>query len=452
MPPPQPLQPDQLVAEVEGRAEPSLKILQAALDLHAAPPLGLVLPKQLDLARDAASDWFWHVHAIAFEPTVRATRRAWRSARSQVGFVGQPGPVRVGYKPEDIGPGASQHELDVTVDLLSLLGIGTQPAEKKAAARLAGLGLGQLEQTVWRAVFAVDRSRVQLATASRREAAVADLLDEARKDLRRLELLHHRDRLGDGPFGRAQAVVADLATTHSELAAAIVVARAALARASGLPPDAPALNGIGAAHLLGLEDRPGEATQAKPRQLLDVLPSLRRAHLAYALAEARLRAAVSEWWPSLRIGPRWKFLPDDILHGGVLALDLPWPGAVSAGIEAAVEARTAAREAVEDALAAAMVAADSRRQELVLAREHLARDIAPREQGSASAWRSARARLWVREGPDIVENWLDALELRAGGLLARLDAIERVRLAELAYREATGRTPGLAPRKGVSGR
>ncbi len=448
----QPLEPHEVVAIVDRRAEPSVEVLRAALALHDVPPLGLVVPDHLDPSKDPGSDWFWHVHAIAFEPSVRATRRAWRAARQEVGVAGQPGPVRVGYAPEDIGPGASQHELEATVDLLSLLGLGTRPASKNVAAAAVGVALGHVEEAVWHAVFAVDRARVELATASGRQGALAALLSTAETDLRRLELLHERGRLGDGPVGRARAILADLRTQHSQRAAATVAARAGLARASGLPPRSKALDAIGPADLSGLAAAPeSTAPSPAPRQLLDRLPALRTTRLAYAMAEARLRAAVSEWWPSLRLGPHLKFRPDDILYGGVLSLDLPWPGAVSAGIEAALEQRAAAREAVEDSLTAAMVTAAARRQELLLAQAHLARDVVPREQGSAAAWRSARAHLWVHEGPDIVETWADALQLRIRGVLARLDAVERLGLAGLAFHEAIGAAPGLARGKGAPG-
>lgn len=440
VPPPEPLEADKVAATVTSRAEPSPELLEAALALHNAPPLGLVVPEQID-THDAASDWFWHAHAIAYERRVRATRRAWRAAQARTGVVGQPGPIRVTYSPEDIGPGASQHELAATVDLLSLLGLGVRPADRQVARQFAAVALGQLEEAVWEAAFAVDRSRVQLAAASRREAALAMLLEEARRDLRRLQLLHKLERLGDGPFGRAEAVVAEVETRLSQRSAATVVARAGLARASGLPPEAPALDAIGAAHEPRLETQ--AATPPTPRQLLDELPGLRAAGLSHALAEARLRAAISEWWPTLRIGPRLKFQPGDDLYGGIVSLDLPWPGPVSRDIEAAGEERAAAREAVEDALAAALVTAHAKARELELAREHLARDVVPQEQGSAAAWRSARAHIWVHEGPDILETWVDALRLRVRGVLARLDAVERVRLADLSYRESAGIPPGL---------
>ena len=145
-----------------------------------------------------------------------------------------------------------------------------------------------------------------------------------------------------------------------------------------------------------------------------------------------------------RIGPRIRFDPDETLYGGIVSLDLPWPGAVSREIDASGEERAAAREAVEDALATAMVAANASRRELELAQEHLARDVVPQEQGSATAWRSARANIWVREGPDVVDTWVDALQLRVRGVLARLDALERARLADLSYREAAGLPPGLS--------
>ena len=53
--------------------------------------------------------------------------------------------------------------------------------------------------------------------------------------------------------------------------------------------------------------------------------------------------------------------------------------------------------------------------------------------------------MWVEEGLGPVETWLDALQLRARGLLDEVDANENVLIRDLSLREATGAAIGLEP-------
>jgi hypothetical protein len=299
-----------------------------------------------------------------------------------------------------------------------------------------------LEQAVWSALFTVDRARVRLESARRREVLLAGLEAEAGAGLHRLERLASRGRISEGVLARAQGLLAALQTERTLRAVESARARTALAQGAGLPPEAPALDAAGlfAPGLQTLPERPAPG----PGVLLDAVPALRAARLAYALAEARLRETASEAWPGLRLGPDLNVIkPDGFLAGGVLALDLPWPGAVAARVAGDLELREGARESVEDALAAVLAAVEGAWRERRLARDRLERESADLDALSAATWRAARARLSVSEEEGAIEAWMDALQLRSRGTLAVADALERWLIADLDCREAAGLPPGL---------
>ncbi|MAG55291.1 MAG: hypothetical protein CMJ83_03285 [Planctomycetes bacterium] len=425
-------------------------MLLAALALHDAPPLGLALPADLDPKRDADRDVFWHAHAVAFAPVVRASRRAWRAVQIDEGAAGNPDRPGLMYRMEDGGEPDRQNDVRATVDLLGLLGLGPKAAERELAAEVTGLAHGKLEEAVWSAAFAVDRARVRLAAARQFHASLEQHLISARAGLRRIRMLQERGRLGEGLVSRAQAVLASLETDLSFLARDVARAREALAHAAGVPAHATAIETLHD----DLIDREITLPLHVPKatELLVSVPTLRSRQLAYAVAEARLRAAAAEWWPRLQIGPHFKIRPDELLSGGVVSLDLPWPATVEANIDAAVERRTQAREAVVDALAAAVASVETRRDELRYALEHRTHHARRLDVESARAWRAARARLEVLEGADVVDTWIDALQLRAKGALAPTGAARHVLLTDLAYREIAGKLPGLDAGPAAPGR
>jgi len=442
-PAPSPIDPEAVAASVAERKETPSEVILAAIALHDAPPLGLEFPEGLDPKRDAGRDVFWHAHAIAFAPSVRTSRRAWRALREEAGGAGTPDRTSVLYKNEELPDSAHQDVVAASVDLLGLLGIGPKAAEKELATRIVGQALGELEEEVWRSVFAVDRARVHLAAVRWRESVLRKLVADAYQDMRRLELLDKRGRLADGLLGRVRASLAGLDAQVANLHTLITRRREEVARRSGLTPDAPAMDAIEVAILLGSGGP--LAAAPSPIQLLDTLPVLRSAHLAYAVAEAQVRAAAAAAWPRLRIGPHLKIRADTFLSGGVVSLDFPWPTAVAAGIQAAIERREASREKLEDILAGVLVTIAARQQEHEIATVHHARHAKVQKAGSARAWRAARARLSIEEDAHVVENWLDAVHLRARGLIAEVDATEHARISDLSYREAAGLRPGLEP-------
>lgn len=439
-PDPTPLSSRAVVEAVRLRSEVDPAILRAALDAYDLTPLGLDRESLLAGLDDPSTDAYWHGRALTWGAGVRTALRMWRASELRARGAGTPDAVRLRYGIDDFDESSMQNEVSATVDVIRLLGLGPASPERDAAKTRAALALGRLEETLWSAAFAVDRARVTVEAARQREQAFIDLLTEAREGQRRIEMLGARGRIPAAVVGRAKAVIATLERRRSDIAATVSRAEEMLARATGLPPDAPAI-GLRAAPTLRITK--SRADSVRPDELLDRVPALRTARHAYALAEARVRVEYSSWWPALRVGPRLKIRPDNFLTGGVLSLDLPWPAAVRAEVDAALERRTAARERVEDALAATMAAAERFRQEMLVARQIERRDVESIRSGSARAWRGARARLSVEETQGALELWFDALGLRATGAVAAIDARERTWLATLRYREATGRAPGL---------
>ncbi len=435
-----PLDSRAVVETVTARSAVEPAVLQAAIDSYDLEPLGLDRDALMAGLDDPRSDAYWHARALAWGAGVRPAFGEWRAALARARGAGSPDGVRIGYGIDDFDDSSLENQVSATIDVIRLLGLGPADAEEDAAKSRVALTLGHLEETLWQAVFAVDRARVRLDAARRREQTIAHLLAAARKDGRRIELLAARGRVAPGLVGRVEAVLARLERERTEMAAAAVRAEAVLAQAAGLVPGALALSASPAPDAM-----PGCPTvgDVQPEELLDRVPALRSARQAYALEEARVRVACASWWPGLRVGPRVKIRPDDFLTGGIVSLDLPWPSAVRAEVDAAKERRTAAREALEDALASTWADVDGYRREAMLAQEIERRDVEPMAQGSARAWRGARARLSVLEGLDALELWLDALQLRANGAVAAIDARERTWLATLRFRESAGRTPGL---------
>jgi outer membrane protein TolC len=438
----QPLDPAEVESRVSARGEDSAHLISEALSLFDEAPLGIELPDSSDPEWNPAHDIFWHTHALAFAPDVRSARGRVRADRELLDAAGRPDSIQTSFGVEDLSDAARQKNISATVDLLGCLGLGTSAAERDLSRHVAHAALGRLEEAAWRAVFAVDEARVQLRSARNERTVLEILLAQQKQDWRRIELLFQRGRLGAGFLGRARVVVAELQRETNLTATRVVRAREQLALASGLPPTSAALDALPEFKAVpSLDPLPSPAGA----ELLDRLPQLRRVRRNYALAEARLRQEASATWPTLRVGTSLKLLANETLTGGLLSLELPWPGVTAARVRAAVEERKAARELVEDSLAAALAEAQARRRELLLAQEHRRRDVAALTDGSRDAWRAARARMLVNDTQGALETWLDALILRKRSVRAESQATERELLARLAYHEATGGRPGLDP-------
>jgi outer membrane protein TolC len=434
-----PIDPEALVQSALERGR-SVEMVQQALELAQLEPLALTPPTPASpLDADEAS--FWHACAFAYDPGTRAARQRLLAARARSGVSGAPGPIGVDVENQDFGGHDRETEVMITFDLLGLLGTGRAKAARELAAQEVRAALAELESSVWRARFQVDRARVRVAAITLELGRLQALRVEVAQDEPRLTILGERGWLSPADLAMGRAAIAEVDRAIAALHVALADARAELGAAAGLPPDAPA---IAAVTERTLERLPHDAAESAPsaRELLARLPELRFAELGYAMAEARVRLAAAETWPTLGIGPKIVFTSDDTLPGGILVLDVPFPGSQGGRVDAALCERELARQTLEDQLLSAQREVARRRSRL----DELA--SAWRGQGvtlddaAESFWRASRARFRADAGS--LEMWSLALEKRIEPLQNLVTSELAVISGVLDLEEACGSAAALA--------
>jgi outer membrane protein TolC len=325
-----------------------------------------------------------------------------------------------------------------TFDLLGILGVGRQAAALELAHAEERAALGALEKAVWEAEFRVDRARVRVAAARAREEAADALLKDSASDFARIDILTRRGRVPASEAQWAWAVVHMVEHAMSAARTARAEEEAELAVAAGIPPSHPAIAEVAPETIE--QFLPGMQLPAEPagEELLARVPELRALHLDYAVAEAELRREAAEQWPMIGLGPKVALGADNTLAGGILSVELPFPGSVDGRIAAAVQKRSATREAVEDALLGSLAAIRAHRRVLREGREVLESHARIADIASANMWRAARARF--RADPMTLEGWSFALEHRIEPMIGMIEAREALALAALDLREALGPT------------
>jgi hypothetical protein len=439
-PAPAPLDDAALSADASRRATTPDE-LAAALELAATAPLGLPRPAA-PASVDGASVDFWRASAFAYDADVRAARRAYSAAAARAGRAGAAEPIM--FEGDRVGFGAPERdaELAATFDLLGVLGIGRSAAARALADAESAAALGELEAAVVRARFRVERARAALAAARAARGALRDLVADDVADRTRRERLAAAGRYAPSDLAFAVNVAAAVDRERADLDAEESALRAELAVAAGLPPAHPALDRVdGAASTEAVAAARAyaatEPTATDDAALLRDLPELRTRKLAYAVAEARLRAAAAEGTPALRVGPKFRVMPDDVLPGGMLALELPWPGTVDGEVAAALVERDAARDAVVDALLRAQNAAAAARASLAAAL--IAADrAAASERAAEEELRARRAQFRADVDPMNLERTSMAFERCATARRARFAADAALARAALDRAEAEG--------------
>jgi hypothetical protein len=422
------------VARVAERRD-SLEELAEALEIAALAPLAVPVPAPPDrLEPDQAE--FWQACAFAWNPELRQARRELLAARAAAGSAGAPGPIGVDTEYSDLPKEEAFAQITATVDLLGLLGIGPAAAERALARAETRGAFGALERAVWKVRFDVERARVRAASATSRVTVLDALLLHASEDLPRIEVLARRGWIGPA---MEQGALAALHRVEHELSVAReewLRAKAELARVCGLDPSHQAFESLasGAVDRFGAVDLDWRDPSAV--ELLSTLPELRSAKLELAVAEAELRREARKRWPSLRLGPMFLVFPGTTELGGMLGVQLPFPGAFEGAIEAARQRREAAREAVEDELIAALGRIVETRDALAEALERLEEHAPELDTAVARMFVAAQARFRVE--PEGLTAWSTALRERVESLTmlneARADAV----LAHLDYEEARG--------------
>ena len=174
-------------------------------------------------------------------------------------------------------------------------------------------------------------------------------------------------------------------------------------------------------------------------ELAEALPVLRAAKLSLALAESMLQSEARSRWPSIRVGPMARFEAGDSFLGGMLGIDVPFPGALDGRVAAARERRDASLEALEDGLVAA-------RARIVETKEVLAQALKQRDEhmlvvdsAADRALKAATAEFHV--DALALPAWISALSERASSASELIDARANALLAALDYEEARGPAP-----------
>ena len=398
---------------------------------------------------------FWRARAWTYAlPCVEARRRFQASLQRSLG-AGLPGAIGLGAQSREketmTAPGQTGTETEVevalTFDILGLLNLGPAAAASELSDAELRQALAEVEQAAWSSLHVVDRALVRVRASLARESALTELVDQVHTDGRRIQVYVDHGWLPPGQLASANAMSRRAERRLADEQIRLTRAREALSQASGLPVSASAF-----AELLPLESTAAEPADAlrlpSDRELLAHLPELRRSLLAYATAEARVRRAAADAWPGIRLGPNLRIRPDAHLLGGILDLTLPWPGVVASQVAAALELRELAREQLEDQLRAAQAATSERKQRFDRAREINVHQTPQIEQGTAVAWRAARARFSIESSR--LPEWTDRLERRSVGCVAAVDGREQLELARIDFAESVG--PLSAPGEEQAGR
>jgi hypothetical protein len=434
--PPDPIDPAAVAAELRQRAMDPRTLAQA-LELAELGPLPFARPDPAQ-AGDADGDALWHLCAILYHPDVRAARAELAVSDAALRVSGQPLPSMGEVMNMDLENPDRETELQMTFDLLGILGIGKSAAARELADAERRAALARLERALWRATFAVDRARVGVAAVRVQQRELQALQLEAANGLRRAELLGERGWIGAAPTAAAAAVghrlQHELAATHTELARML----AELARAAGLAPQAPPLTEVSRATLARIHARPRRATP-DDHDLLTRHPELRPLLLQHAVAEAGVRNAAASAWPDLFLGPDVRVQPGETLWGGMLEFRLPWPSAVDAAVDQAVAERARTRVAVEDALLAQWNAIAAARERAARADEILREHVPARDDAARRAWAAARARFDV--DPQDAMAWTAALVMRLEAIAFVAEAERDAGLARLELAELLGPEP-----------
>lgn len=411
---------------------PEFALVERALELADLDALGLAAPTAAELA-DSTTDGYWHGAAYAFAPPVREARARALAALAREGAAGAPGPVQVRAVDHEFGGDDVLIESVASFDLIGLLGLGPSAAARQVARGESLAALSALELALWTARFEVDLQRVDLAASYRRAERSRALLEEAREDLPRVEILEGHGRLGTAAADAARGQVEAVRVALGRDLHAIPIGRARVAVAVGLP-----LEQVDDPGPMALE----RALDDEPLLCLDH-PALRSRRVELALTEARLRAVAARAWPGIQAGPHLGFPGGDLdplRVGGLFALSLPFPSSYEGPLEAAAVERDRSVERYEETWLELGTRLEAARKRYAISRARLeaARAV---DTASEGAWSAARAAF--RVGKVGVAEWNDALERRRDAVNLAVEAARDAARAALEAQRAAGPQGGV---------
>lgn len=437
--------PDGRTAVLELRARSSAEAVDEALKLLPEGALLVPLPAEPEdrnpetLAADAPE--FWRAHALAFNPEVRAALQELRASLAAETGAGAPEALMTETEIMKAREGFTEWQPGIGVDLLALLGIGQSAAAKALASATVRRDEARLAEALWKAPFEADRGRIRVAAARANLEALDLLVTEATKDQERILLLQMHGRLAETTVHDARTMFHRLLETRANAKAELAAARAELAVACGLGPDALPLDRITLATIDDFDVEGGVPRTPEAEALFAARPDLKRLGLEYAMSEAELRLAARSIIPT--ITPSWKpSLVKGLLTepGGMVAIDFPWPSRVSSAIKVACVRRDTAAIAWVDAANAAWNTVVALRREMEAAFENWSVHVPIVDSATAGAWIAARKRFSLDR--ETLTDWIMALERRMEGLEMIQRHREHAFLRILDYLQALGpRTP-----------
>lgn len=429
-PPPLAFDPEDATASLTARSDDrGTAALDASLELVDVDSRVFAIAAR-DGRDDPLTPAFWDARALAYAPAVREAKRTWRALRETTASAGAPDRAIARAVDHEFGGEDSLFESVGFFDVFGHLGIGPAKADRALAVAAEAEALARLDAAAWRAIARARAARVELAAIRERERAIEPVLDEARADLERVEILAARDRIGAAPAGSARAMVAALERRISGLEDAEARARTRLAVLVGLDAGDPALDLPGT---VGSLESSGGTVASRALAIPREHPALVAAELRVLLEEARVRNVAAASWPRLRLGPHVGFpegaLDGDVRVGGLLQLEAPFPSSWRGRLAAAVEARASAVEAYTEVLLdlrARALGATTRAQ---AARDRRAGSTRAVVRAAGDAWSAARTAF--RVGRTDLEIWMRALEQRTESALMPIDDREALALAEI---------------------
>lgn len=432
--------PDQPLATEAGSGARDADAARAALEL--LPPDANHLPARgVEHRADPARTEWWEATADAFGALQRAARREVLAAAEATQAAGAPGPVQVGITDHTFDADAPLVEAMVTFDLLGLLGTGPAAAQRAVADAELLLALARYQQVLWRGRARVRTARLALAGVRARLRVLEDLRASADPGLLRIAILEEHGRVSSDLAAGSRAMVARLDRMLSAARVEEAQALRELALASGLPVEAPEHAAVGPEVLAAAEWGAGGLQATAPEA---DHPDLRSRALAYALAEARVRAVAARAWPGIALGPHLGAPEGDLdplQWGGVLRLNLPWPSAWRGDLAAAAQRREAAREAYEDAFLALEAEAGRAFVRHAQLAERLEATTPRLDAGTAAVWEATCAAFLVAQRD--ARAWIDALERRMAAATATVE--DAVALATAAVEVEVALGPGQQP-------
>ena len=420
-------------------ATPESPVADLAHDLEAQWSVRAEALEPVASARDPVA--FWSAVADGVAPAVRDAQQevAARDAEARAVGPGVAPGFEASYLADGKGgePGVREAEFALALDVAGLVGAGRSGATRARAYAQAALARAELSAARAETRRALFGAAAELGGARGLAQRIAELEKEAEPSLARIGLFSSRGWLAPGDVAMARSMAHHLEARRAALEAAAARARLELVKASGLSPKSPWLDDDALVQIDGFEkDAANDDSLRESSQLLELQPTLAVARARWVVAEAELRIACAERWPALMVGPKARFTADELLLGGLLRLELPWPGAASAAVDAASSRRDEVQRVLADDYAAAIErqasAAQARDATRATADEH-AREI---DEASARRFDAACARFAV--DASALNEWTMALGQREEALTAHNEARVAALRARFEFEAARG--------------